>query len=109
MNKIKIPKGWTFKYFEIEGDRIKFVYEDEFRDEHIYYDYKEHIPTYKELQNKIEELEEYIEELKEEIKIKNRTICHQSIIIMNANEYLENYSNGEFDFDKLTNILIGEE
>lgn len=61
------------------------------------------------LQNDYQEAIDKIEELKEEIKIKNRTICHQSIIIMNANEYLENYSNGEFDFDKLSNILKGEE
>lgn len=60
-------------------------------------------------ENEKEELQEKIKELEEEIKIKNRTICHQSIIIMNANEYLENYSNGEFDFDKLANILKGEE
>ena len=36
MNKIKIPKGWVFKYFQVEDGITKFVYEDNLGIEHIY-------------------------------------------------------------------------
>ena len=60
-DKIKIPKGWTFKCFKVDGEQTEFVYEDEFGEEHSYFDYKEHIPTYKELEERIDKALEYIE------------------------------------------------
>lgn len=62
MSNIKIPEGWIFREFVCEGERTKFVYDDEFGDEHIYYEYKEHIPTYKELEERIDKAIEILSE-----------------------------------------------
>lgn len=63
MNKIKIPKNWVFKYFEVDGNTTKFVYEDQYHNEHIYIDEKPEpeLPTYEELQERIDSAINYIE------------------------------------------------
>lgn len=63
MNKIKIPKNWVFKYFEVEGNTTKFVYEDQYHNEHIYIDEKPEpeLPTYEELEKKLKEADEAVE------------------------------------------------
>ncbi len=62
--KIKIPKGWTFKCIKVDGEQTEFVYEDEFGDEHSYFKYGEHIPTYEELEERINTAIVYIEKNK---------------------------------------------
>ena len=54
MNKIKIPKGWVFKYFQVEDGITKFVYEDNLGAEHIYInkEIEQNIPSYEELQER---------------------------------------------------------
>ena len=66
MNKIKIPKNWVFKYFEVYENTTKFVYEDQYHNEHIYIDEKPEpvLPTYEELQDRIDKAIEYIEKYK---------------------------------------------
>ena len=69
-DKIKIPKGWTFKCFKVDGEQTEFVYEDEFGEEHSYFDYKEHIPTYKELEERIDKAINILE-----LSAMNKGIC----------------------------------
>jgi hypothetical protein len=66
MNKIKIPKNWVFKYFEVEGNTTKFVYEDQLGIEHIYIDEKPEpeLPTYEELEYKYNKQKEVLNRLK---------------------------------------------
>lgn len=71
MNKVKIPKNWDFKYFEVDGNTTKFVYEDQYHNEHIYINEKPEpeLPTYEELQDKCNKQKEVLDKIKEYIKV----------------------------------------
>lgn len=77
MNKIKIPKNWKFKYFEVEDNNTKFVYEDQFGIEHIYIDEEPQpeLPTYEELQKRLDFMieqndkkQQVLDKIKEEVE-----------------------------------------
>lgn len=64
---MKIPKNWEFKYFEVDGNTTKFVYEDQLGIEHIYIDEKPEpeLPTYEELEYKYNKQKETLDKIKE--------------------------------------------
>ena len=90
MNKIKIPKNWEFKYFEVDGNTTKFVYEDQYHNEHIYIDEKlePELPTYEELQDKYNKQKEVLDKIK---KYCENKIEEQKCMPDFSKSYLENY------------------
>ena len=98
-DKIKIPKNWVFKYFEVEGNTTKFVYEDQLGIEHIYIDEKPEpeLPTYEELEKELKEADEAVEYWQKECDKRSKVLDK----IRKNNARIIDYG---FDYDGFNNV-----
>lgn len=100
MNKIKIPKNWVFKYFEVDGNITKFVYEDQLGIEHIYIDEKPEpeLPTYEELENRVDFLIDSNDKKQEVLDKIKEVINHYAV---EDEDYSKIYNQEEQEIMKL--------